>query len=147
MSLTENEILAKYVDALGVGRDMCHMLARNADPDKIAPRGQQYGNLRRALRDLEGCCRQMNYMREDTRWVKLGVMYARAMQVAFKLYSKQNWMEIGKLAGLFVDGLRRMQDLANMKTGKRGVILPQRPSDWLILPDRPLPGIQRGLIH
>lgn len=147
MHLTENEVLSKYVECLSEGRELCMLLARNADPEKVGPRGGIYSKLRTALRELEGCCRQMNYMREDARWVKMGIMWAKAMRIALDAYTAHNWLKFGKLAELFDNGLKRMRDLADARTGVRGAILPQRPSDWLILPDRPLPGITRGLIH
>ena len=135
MALTEADILSKHTQCLKEAAECCQLLARNADPEKIGPRGHIYGNLRRALKSLEGTCRQMNYFREDTRWIQLGILYAKAMRTSSALFANQNWLGFGQLRQLFENGLRRMDDLANMKTGQKGPILPTRPSNWLIMPD------------
>lgn len=136
MPVTEGEILDKHVQSLMEASEACQLLARNADPQKIAPRGRIYGNLKRALTALEGSCRQMNYYREDTRWLRLGMLYAKAMVTVSVLFEHQNWIGFGKLRELFDNGQRRMDDLATQKTGQRGPILPTKPTNWLIMPDR-----------
>lgn len=132
--LTENEIRSKHVQALKEARDACQRLALNQDPEKAAPRGRHYKNLKKALGELEGSCRQMSMFRSDARWTKLGFVYARAMRTARSMMLKQNWVGFGKLAELFVIGLKRLEDLDTRKTGTMGPILPKR-TDWLQLPD------------
>ena len=132
--LTEQEILSKHKQSLGEGRDACQWLGRNADPEYLAPRGRHYGNLKRALNALEGTCRQLAAFRADTRWTKLGFLYARAMRVAQAKFVRQDWMAFNQMQQLFENGLRRMDELQNAKTGKLGPILPKR-TDWMVLPD------------
>ncbi len=144
MALTEADVLSKHTQALKEASECCQLLARNADPEKAAPRGHIYGNLRRALTSIEGTCRQMCYFREDTRWIKLGILYANAMRKCSQMFANQNWMGFGQIRKLFDEGLRRMDDLANLKTGQRGPILPTKPTGWLIMPDLQT-GMQRRL--
>lgn len=136
MSLTEAEILDRHVQSLKEGREACRLLAQNQDPLLIAPRGHNYGNLKRALKELEGSARQMNYFREDTRWLKLGVLYGKTIHVCQHLFANQDWAGFGRLMALFENGLLRMEELAMKKTGQRGPILPTRPSSWLIVPNQ-----------
>jgi hypothetical protein len=135
--LTEAEILDRHQDALGIAHRSCQSLGRNAADDYLAPRGQDYGELKEALELLEGSARQMAHFRADARWLKLGILYAKVMRKAQASFIAQRWNDFNKLMPLFVTGKRHLQDL-QMKTGTRGPILPQRPSDWLIMPDLPL---------
>lgn len=136
--LTQQEIMDKHIQCLKEGRDACQSLAKNADPEYIFPRGHLYGSLKRALKALEGTCRQMAAFRDDTRWTKLGFVYARAMRVAQVKFVRQDWLAFRQIAEIFEVGLKRMDELANAKTGKTGVILPKR-TDWLVLPDLKTP--------
>lgn len=132
--LTESEIMAKHTDALKVAKQACVFLSHNADPEKIAPRGHHYTRLKKALKELEGTCREICYYRDDTRWLKLGIIYAKALRMSQKYFVAQKWANYGKLAELFDLGARRMDELRTRKTGQLGPILPKR-TDWLILPD------------
>lgn len=142
--LTETEIMDRHVQALKEARDACQWLAKNADPEWLAPRGRHYGNLKRALKALEGSSRQMAHFRGDGRWIKLGVLYARAMLTVHKAFLRQNWVVFRDIVPLFENGLVRMDDLATRRTGTTGPILPKR-TDWLIMPDQV--HISRGLVH
>ena len=133
--LTESEILARHMQALSEARIACERLGRNADPEYLAPRGHDYGNLRRALQALEGSARQMAHFRADTRWVKLGILYARALRSAQVKFVGQRWVWFKELITLIDLGQRNMQALRDSKVGQCGPILPTKPTDWLILPD------------
>lgn len=137
--LTEAEIVDRHCQALGEARTACQALARHADPDMIAPRGHHYVSLKEALNLLEGSCRQLAHYRADTRWLKLGIVYAKAMRTSQRAFIGQRWLDFGKMTSLFDMGLRNMRDLKDQRTGKRGAILPSRPSDWLVLPDHRVP--------
>ena len=147
--LSESEILSKHHDALGEADRACQNLGKNADPTYLAPRGHDYGNLKRALKALEGSARQMAHFRADTRWVKLGIVYARAQTQCQHKFVGQKWAYFNKLRELFVLGQRRMTALAEMRTGTRGPILPTQPTSWLVLPDwsAPRPPPWRGEVH
>lgn len=146
-SLTEADILARHEQALGEAKRACQRLGRHADPEFFAPRGEDYGALRSALQALEGTSRQMVYFRSDTRWVKLGILYARAMRTAQLKFVGQKWMAFREMQVMFERGLRSMTDLRDRKTGIRGAILPSGPTDWLILPDHKVPTPNRGTVH
>jgi hypothetical protein len=132
--LTEQEIIDRHVLALKDASEACRILHSNADPERATLRGPLYRKLKNALTALEGSCRQMAAFRSDTRWTKLGFVYARAMRAAQANMTAHNWLAFGELRKLFENGLVSMTDLKDRKTGKTGTILPQR-TDWLILPD------------
>lgn len=140
-ALTENEIIDRHQQALGEAHRACQRLGKNADPTHLAPRGHDYGNLKRALDALEGSSRQMAHFRADARWLKLGVLYAKTRRGAQRAFVAQRWAWFGALMPLFVNGQRSMVDLKDMKTGRASSspILPSRPSDWLVMPDHQVP--------
>jgi hypothetical protein len=137
-TVTQQELLAKHKECLKQGKEVCIQLAKNADPAYLFPRGHLYGQLRRALTQLEGTCRQLAANRDDTRWTKLGFVYARGLRMAQVKFNNQEWLFFRKFQELFEQGLVHMNDLATRKTGKSGIILPQR-YDWLVLPDHKTP--------
>lgn len=143
--LTENDILDRHRDALGLAHRACQNLGRNAADDYLAPRGTDYGNLKEALELLEGSARQMAHFRADARWLKLGILYAKAMRLAQVKFIGQKWNAFNQMMPLFVTGKKHLEDL-QMKTGTRGPILPNRPSDWLVMPDWKSPFMQ-GQLH
>lgn len=144
--LSEQEILDRHRQALGEADRACQNLSRNADPDHKAPRGKEYGDLKRALDNLEGSARQMAHHRGDTRWLKLGVVYAKAMRGAQQKFIGQKWAWFAELRQLFHLGHRRLAELAEEKTGRTGLILPKR-TDWLVLPDWRSPFNPAGRLH
>lgn len=138
--LTEQEVLSKHKQSLSEARDSCLWLAKNQDPEYIAPRGRHYKNLKTALKELEGTCRQISMFRSDARWTKLGMVYAKAMLVAHKHFLAQRWSAFKQLSDLFIRGLVEMEELSTRKTGTVGPILPQNPSKWIIMPEvNPVP--------
>lgn len=141
-ALTETEILDRHTQSLHEARQACQFLARQADPELLAPRGRHYQALKEALALLEGTCRQMAAFRDDARWLRLGMVYAKAMRLAQVKFVGQRWAAFGTMMGVFDNGLRNMTDLKDQRTGRRGMILPSRPSDWLVMPDFVVP--QRG---
>lgn len=146
-ALTEQDILQKFEQSLKEALDACQWLAKNADPEWLAPRGVWYRRLTTALKELEGCARQMAAFRSDTRWLPLGILYgAKAARLAQKYFIKQNWLGFGELAKLFQHGAYRAKEIAEAKTGRTGMILPQR-TDFLILPDHVAPTPNRGTMH
>ena len=140
-ALSENEILSRHKQALGEAHQAAQMLGKNADPEYLEPRSRHYGNLKRALNNLEGSCRQMAHWRGDARWLRLGVIYARAMRGAQAKFVGQRWAWFNELMSLFVLGQVRLDELQNMKTGRlsSSPILPSNPSAWLHLPDHKVP--------
>lgn len=142
MSLTEQEILDRHAQSLKEARDCCQWLNAQQDDTNHAPRGARYVALRKALDQLEGSARQMAHFRGDARWIRLGTVYARAMQMAQRKYIGQNWGFFGQMIAIFDKGMHSLDELANRKTEVRGTILPQRPSDWIIMPEwKPFGGV------
>jgi hypothetical protein len=151
-SLTEKEVLDRHVQALGEAHRACQALGRNANNEYLAPRGQDYGELREALEALEGSARQMSHFRSDARWIRLGVLYAKVMRTAQASFvaatiDYRRWNDFNKLMPLFVNGKRQLHDL-QARTGVTGPILPQNPSNWLVLPDLRIPkGVPNIRVH
>ena len=148
-ALTEVEILDRHAQALGEAHQACQRLGRNADPEYLAPRSRDYGNLKRALQALEGSARQMGHFRADGRWFRLGIVYAKAMRVAQAKFVGQRWAAFNEMMKLFDIGFHHLDELKNGRTGATGPILPKRASEWLILPDHrvPMPPPWRGTTH
>lgn len=132
--LTEREIQDRCKQALGEARRECQWLATQQDYDNAAPRGRHYTALKRAIELAEGAARQMAQFREDARWVKFGAIIARSLPVIQHQYVAMRWAAFGTLALVFEKHLQSVEEL-NEKTGRTGVILPARPSDFLIMPD------------
>lgn len=62
-ALTEQEIFAQMKDSFGYAIEAAEHLAR------FPLKGMNYDKLRKNLRLIEGCCKQANCWREDTRWL------------------------------------------------------------------------------
>ena len=145
--LTEQEVLSKYKQSLAEARDACQWLAKNADPLYFAPRGRHYRLLKTALKELEGASRQMCAFRSDTRWVRLGIHFAKRMQVVQRLFANHNWLAFGQLVALFDNDLVHADELTHRKTGTLGPLLPKNPSAWIIMPDALPPRRQLWMPH
>lgn len=135
--LTEGEILDRFEQALGEADRACQTLERNADEEYLALRGMHYAALKRALGQLEGCARQMAAWRSDTRWLRVGVLYARITRSIQQKFVAQQWKWFGAVRPAFERGRKEMDILRHGRVGKVGAILPENPSSWLIMPERP----------
>lgn len=140
--LTEQEIMDRHRQALSEAKDACLKLAVNADPEKGSPRGRIYRNLQVALKQCEDSARQMSMWRGDARWIKFGIHYAQVMRVVRKKMRHSDWLAFRGIAKALEQDARTLDELANAKTGTTGLILPKRASDWLVLPDEPVPQSQ-----
>lgn len=147
--ITETEILSKYRQSLKEARDQCVELGRHADPAIIAPRGWRYTKLKKAVTELEGCCRQMSHWRADARWVRLGIQFGKMLQLIQRMFVGQRWLEFRRLIEVLDLHMRHCEELATGKTGRverQGAILPSRPSDWIITPNWRMP-VRPGIAH
>lgn len=133
--LTETEILDRCKQALGEARRECQWLVTQVDYDNASPRGGHYTALKKAIELAEGSARQMAQFRADARWVKFGSTIARALPTIQHHYVAMRWSAFGTLALVFEKHLSSFEELRAVKTGRVGVILPARPSDFLIMPD------------
>ena len=125
---------------------ICQRLGSQLDPEKAEPRGWQYAALRDHIGLLEGTCRQMAAFREDARWIRLGIQYAKLRRSAQKHFIAQRWKAFTQMMPIFEAGLRSVADLAEAKTGARGPILPKNASSWLVLPTHdPFAGTRRTI--
>lgn len=146
---TENELFDRHTQALGEAHRACQRLGKNADPEYLAPRGHDYGNLKRALSALEGSARQAAHHRADARWLKLGIIYARVARASQAKFVGQRWNWYNQIMPIFERGLRSMDELKNMKTGRssNSPIIPARASEWLVLPNHVPATRPPGRIH
>lgn len=117
--LTEREILACLKENLRLG-------AENADKLAAGERGPIYLHLRRELRLVEGCCRQMSGWREDTRWLPFGMKVVEAqLRCGQWLRSKEPAWRFKGLAEILRHALAQALDLERKKTGRIGMIVPK----------------------
>lgn len=126
---TEHQILSKLKHHYRKAAEHCDKLAI------VDARGYDYTQLREHLRQIEGCCRQLHYYREDSRWLRVGLFVAEAHKRA------GNWLRatpsrvarnkahplFTKLAENLRNGLTAAEHLQNAATGKIGMILPDEP--------------------
>ena len=132
--LSEQEVLDRHIQALGEAHRACQELGRNANDEYVNFRGPYYTQLKEALELLEGSARQMTFFREDARWVRLGGLYAAAMNKVQTWFIVQKWDNFNKLMPLFENGKRQLAEL-DRRTGRRGPILPQNPASWIVHPE------------
>ncbi len=132
-ALTEIEIFDRMRESLRVSVQACHDLAT------LPAKGPNYDILRRHLKLVEGCCRQANYWRQDSRWLPIGLMMEEAHRRAgdwlrgLKMPDgSRRHLVAGELHPHFVklaENLKAMlvmcERLKTARTGRRGIILPQ----------------------
>lgn len=134
-ALTENEVLTKHQQSLGEADRACQELGRNADLEYFAPRGVHYRALTTAIKELEGTCRQMAAMRDDARWLRLGITYGKMLNLVQHKYGNHQWNFFNELRKFFVEqGVRNLAELKENRTARVGPILPHRASQWLQMP-------------
>ena len=126
MRVTEPEILSCLKENFRLAAQHCDDLA------VLPARGPTYDLLRAELKACENCCRQVAWYREDTRWLRLGMMMEEAHKRA------GNWLRTDprtttdnaahpmftRLAENLRAGMKRVTDLETQATGRLGMILP-----------------------
>lgn len=131
-ALTETEIFDQMNHSFRQAVELADKLAR------LPLKGVNYDALRKQLRLIEGCCKQANTWREDTRWLTFMSMCAechkragdwlRGILVPGGGRIKLNEGTLHPAFVMLADNLRAMHKAAEMirtgKTGRRGMILP-----------------------
>lgn len=130
-ALTESEIFDQMNTSFRLAIELSDKLAR------LPLKGMNYDALRRQLRLIEGCCKQANTWREDTRWLMFMKLTADCHQKAgdwlrgIKINGVRCKLAEGQLHPAFVmlaENLRGMHKAAELirtqKTNRRGMILP-----------------------
>lgn len=146
-TLSEQEIISRFRQSFSEAKVACDMLSKNANPEVVMLRGRHYKNLKTSLKEMEGCAKQMAAYRDDTRWLPLGILYgAKCARAAQKRFVDMDWLGFKKMIVIFEQGERRVTELAEKKTGRVGIILPQNPSSWLLTGDEKVP-MPRGTLH
>lgn len=116
--LTEREVIACLKENFRLAAENCLKLARGE-------RGPIYVSLRAELKLVEGAARQLSALREDTRWLQVGLKVAEAQKRCGDwLRAKEPGWRFEGLAQILVQGLRSAHDLETKATGRRGMILP-----------------------
>ena len=136
---SEREVFSFLHDHFGKAADACEKLAR------FRVRGKVYNELRHDLEKIEDMCRIVHYMRQDARWLQVGLRMHAAHKCAGDwlrgvprkpdaLGRPQPPMAIpeGELHPLFVrlaeflrEQAKEAHRLATEKTNKVGMILPK----------------------
>lgn len=145
--LTEVEIFDRMRESLKTAAECADDLA------VLPQKGPTYERLRAELRLIEGCCKQATAWREDTRWLKVGLMMAECHKRAggwLRGYKTQEGVNVKfasqhqnplfrMLAANLRDAIRAVDELKNRATGRVGMILPDmapaphrdtRPEGW-----------------
>ena len=131
-ALTEIEIFDCLFTNLRLAAEHCEVLA-------VSPRtGPTYVKLREELSLIEGCCRQANYWRADTRWLKFAYYAGEAHKRAGdwlrgikvgpgprrRIPPGQRHPMFMALAEWMRGVAIRAEQIKNNRTGVRGPILP-----------------------
>jgi hypothetical protein len=129
MNVTESEILSCL-------RENFRLAAQHCDALAVLPaRGPTYTLLRAELKTVENCCRQVAWYREDTRWLRVGLMMAEAHKRAggwLRTYPRTRTDNAAhpmftRLAVNLRAGIDRVVELETKATGIAGLILPNVP--------------------
>lgn len=135
MALTEAEIYETIAERFRLASEECTNLSRL---------NGGYVELRRHLKFLEGACRQMSVWREDSRWLAIAMVAARAQADAPQWIRQRQYMKFRRLAEALGSGSKAAKQLLTQATGRKsGAILPdalpaphrQNKPMSIILPD------------
>lgn len=127
MFVTEREILVRLVENFRLAAESCEDLA------VLPARGPTYAKLIEQLKLAEGCCRQVAYYREDSRWFSMGLYMEEAHKRAggwLRMHPRTVESNVAHpLFKLLAENLRaalkRAEELRDKATGVRGMILPE----------------------
>lgn len=145
--LTEAEIFDCLADNFRLAAQHADDLAR------LPAKGRTYNKFRAELKLIEGAARQASQWREDSRWLKIGLMVAEAHKRAGGWLrgiktpdGTKRMLRDGELHPLFTKlaenlraGHRLSEDFRTRATGRIGMILPDalpaphrdtRPAGW-----------------
>lgn len=126
MNVTETEILTCLRENFRLAAEHCDALA------VLPGRGPTYELLRTELKTVENCCRQVAWYREDTRWLRIGMLMAEAHKRAgtwLRTYPRTMVSNAAhpmftRLADNLRAGIERVDELQNKATGRIGMVLP-----------------------
>jgi hypothetical protein len=119
--LTEVEIFACLKENFRLASEDCLRLARGE-------RGPVYRRLRDELRLIEGTLRQAAWWRQDTRWLYVVPLIAKAHQSAgqwLREKGPETGRKFAKLAEILKSGQKAAEDLQLKRTERLGLILPK----------------------
>lgn len=146
-ALTETEIFDCMRENFRIAIRECEELMRRPVG------GKHYDTFRKALRLIEGCCKQANCWREDTRWLPLGKHMADIHQKAGDFLRGikgddgiRRPLPLGQLhpafqmlTGILTAAMKLSEQIRTQATGRIGMILPDmlpaphrdtRPAGW-----------------
>lgn len=117
--LTELEITDRMIECLRGAAEDCELLA------KLPAQGPTFARMRERLALVEGCCRQMTFWREDSRWLQWGIameaVHQRSREWIVKHVPREAYL---KLAEILRNMMQITEDLRTRATGRTGMILP-----------------------
>lgn len=135
--LTETEIIDRMQSSLREAIQASQDLAISSR------KGPTYSRLREHLGLVEGCCRQLSVWREDSRWLKIGMLMSECHKKAggwlrgYKDPRTGQRVHFGikaqnplfSMLAVNLIGIYEMAELIRTaKTGKLGMILPEMPN-------------------
>jgi hypothetical protein len=124
--LDEHEILERLKEAFREAIEACRLTGSSAE------RGIHYVTFMNAMKHLEGCCRQIAWCRDDTRWMEFANLLMPAVSRAggwireYRVTHLSNPAKalFDKLADMLESKLNESNDLRYNATGRTGMILP-----------------------
>ncbi len=130
--LTERDIFSCLAENFRLAAEHAEDLA------KLPRKGPTYTKFRDELRLIEGACRQAGHWRQDSRWLKIGLMMAEAHQRAgdwlrgikmpngtrIKLAEGHKHPLFMALAEHLRAGQKRAEEFRTKRTNRLGTILP-----------------------
>lgn len=150
-ALTEREIFSCLAENFALAAENAGKLAWNPR------RGFIYAEFLKEIRLIEGACTQASTWREDSRWLRIGMMmgevHRRAGAWLRGSRTKEERKEADKRFKKLADNLRMFareaEDLRDRATGRVGMILPE-PLEGPHRDTRPVqvmtPGFRRGVV-
>ena len=128
-NVTESEILSLLKEVFRRAAEHCDDLA------VLPARGPTYRRLRDDLATAENCCRQVGWFRQDARWFRIGLLMEEAHKRSggwLRDKSMPRTVNSNLAHPLFVrlaenlrHGIKRVEELQTMATGRVGMILPK----------------------
>lgn len=134
-NLSENEVVDCLRDNFRQGVTLCEALAR------LPAKGPSYRKLRTCLSLIEGSARQLGYMRQDARWLQIGLFAEHCHQRAGRWLrgiqsedGSKRPLAQGELHPMFLrladimrTGHVSAERLRSARTDRVGLILPKAP--------------------
>jgi hypothetical protein len=120
--MDERQLLSALKEHLRLAADKCYEIARQPKS------GPQFDAMRKALKVCEDCCRKVGSLREDARWLPMGLKMEEAHQIAREwlhrptVKAKKLFSGLGDQLMFFLAAIEKLE---TARTNRVGMILPK----------------------